>query len=549
MLTQSEYLNKILCGHVHHVLRQLPDGAIQACITSPPYWSKREYPGEQDEIWEGREGCEHEWGTKNVCVKCGAWKGSLGREPIHDCLAWARGEKPCPVCFVCHLRTIFAEIWRVLRDDGIVFLNLGDTSAGAGHKGKTIDPKYPIKPDALRLTAKGRTGQSFAINNKAPGLKAKDLCMIPSRVAMALQADGWYLRSIPPWLKRNANPESVADRPSTSNEWIIMLTKSGKPQFWTHPRKRGVRKKPKPDIVYTHKLTGEQAPYQPVSDRLLKKLWKRNNLWKSHHYYYDIGATRIPHKTADKRNISSRQQKYRGKFDKDVCEKVSSPRARLSRDGYNPSFYHPGGRNRRTSDWWYESLDGLIWEVTEYLDHLMNIKENKGMLTDEQGLPIGFDVTTKGFKQAHFAIFPEALIIPCILASTSPKACAHCGAPYHRVTKRTTGNKSRSVTVSRGVGKASPLPVPVVTTVDWLPTCDCTPVDDSGPSILLDPFIGSGTTGIVAVRFGRAYVGIEISEIYVAMSEERIAEERERIKQERRQGCPEDDEVQDDEAQ
>ena len=490
---QSQYINQIICGHALEILRKLPSNIVQCCITSPPYWGLRLYSGKQNQIWGGKKDCKHKW-AKDSC-KCGAYYGALGLEPIHDCLSWARSQEPCAVCYVCHLRTIFAQVKRVLRDDGIFWLNLGDCYAGSGKAGTSIE----YQRGHTQFGQKERQ-ERLGLPIKPPkGLKPKDLCMMPSRVAMALQTDGWYLRSIIPWLKRNTTPESVRDRPTTANEWILLLTKSGKPQYWTHPRKRGTRQNPKPDYIYVHKRTREQMPYQPVSNRILKKFWMRKNLWHSHQYFYDIDAIRLPHKTSNDRNISDHSQKYKGKFDKKICETVSSPRARQNRNGYTPSYYHPTGRNRRTTDWWYESLDLIIKNQQAYLKHLENIKETQGLLIDKAGAPLGFNVNTKPFKQAHFAVFPPTLIKPCILAGTSPKACAHCGAPYTRITKRTRQNKSYCA-----------------------PTCNCNPQKNTGKCLILDPFIGSGTVALEALNNNRAYLGIEISKEYTAMSRQRI---------------------------
>jgi len=491
MRNYNKYLNKILCGHALKILSQLPSQIAQCCITSPPYWGLRLYSGEQKQIWGGKEYCKHQL-ENNSCVKCGAYYGALGLESIHDCLAWAKGKEPCALCYVCHLRTIFAEVKRVLRDDGTLWLNLGDCYAGSGKAGNSLE--YQRKH--TQFGQKERRERLGLPTRPVYGLKSKDLVMTPSRVAMALQADGYTLRSMIPWLKRNTTPESVRDRPTIASEFLFLFAKSGKAQYWTHPVKSGRRKKPKPDYIYIHKRTRKQVSHQPVSNRILKKFWIRKNLWRSHQYFYDVDAVRIPHKTADSRNVS--EQKYKGKFDKNICETVSSPRARQNRDNYIPSYYHPTGRNRRTTDWWFDSLDLIIKSQRAYLKHLEHIKNNQGLLTDKVGMPLGFSINTKPFKQAHFAVFPRNLILPCLLAGTSPSGCDYCGAPYARITKQT---------------------------LDWAPTCDCNLSDNNGKCIVLDPFIGSGTVAIEAVNNGRDYIGIDISQEYVAMAQKRIKQE------------------------
>jgi len=205
----------------------LPDESVQCVVTSPPYWGLRDY-GLEGSVWGGEAGCRHEWGDEMLakptimyvnkhtkalndgwtdsnaerevrqpnqgafCRLCGAWRGCLGLEPT-------------PELYVNHMVEIFREVRRVLRSDGTVWLNLGDSYAG----GSGSDP--------YRRTTSGGMG---------PGLKPKDLCGIPWRVAFALQADGWWLRSDIIWHKPNPMPESVTDRPTKSHEYLFLLTKS-----------------------------------------------------------------------------------------------------------------------------------------------------------------------------------------------------------------------------------------------------------------------------------------------------------------------------------
>lgn len=167
----------ILNADVRLALASLPDKSVQTVITSPPYWGLRDYNS----------------------------VGQLGQEDT-------------PYQFVENLVEIFRDVRRVLKDDGTVWLNLGDSYVGTGHKGNYKDPKY----------ANGRNGQTVALNNKVDGLKSKDLIGIPWRVAFALQEDGWYLRSDIIWQKPNAMPEPVKDRPTKAHEYIFLLSKSPK---------------------------------------------------------------------------------------------------------------------------------------------------------------------------------------------------------------------------------------------------------------------------------------------------------------------------------
>lgn len=220
-------------GDVREKLAEIPEKSVHCVVTSPPYWGLRDY-GLPPSVWGGDPECEHEWdgfvrdgqsGKKSkkvqikgrdnfqivpdseqaVCQKCSAWLGCLGSEPI-------------PELYIQNMVEIFREVRRVLRDDGTLWLNLGDSYAsdtkGSGG-GWANDPNnYAYK------------AQKYGARHLKHGLKPKDLVGIPWRVAFALQADGWYLRSDIIWAKPNPMPESVTDRPTKSHEYIFLLTKN-----------------------------------------------------------------------------------------------------------------------------------------------------------------------------------------------------------------------------------------------------------------------------------------------------------------------------------
>ena len=170
-------------GDAVELLRELPDNSIHCCVTSPPYWGLRSY--------------------------------LAGDDPNKDLEI---GAEMTPWDYVDTMVLVFREVRRVLREDGTCWLNLGDTYA-AGRGPQVSDGK--------------RRGQApkDAWNGAArvpDGLKAKDLCLVPYRVAIALQEDGWWLRSNIVWAKTNPMPESVSDRPTSSHESLFLLTKSSK---------------------------------------------------------------------------------------------------------------------------------------------------------------------------------------------------------------------------------------------------------------------------------------------------------------------------------
>ena len=166
----------------------LRTGSVQTVVTSPPYWGLRQYAGDQSFLWPNPDGTE--------------WEGALGLEPT-------------PELYVAHLTQVFAEVWRVLRDDGTLWVNLGDGYAASGYS------RQDNTGGAKRVDGGKQKHSPVPM-----GLKSKDLIGIPWRVAFALQAAGWYLRSDIIWAKPNPMPESVRDRPTRSHEYVFLLTKS-----------------------------------------------------------------------------------------------------------------------------------------------------------------------------------------------------------------------------------------------------------------------------------------------------------------------------------
>jgi site-specific DNA-methyltransferase (cytosine-N4-specific) len=169
----------IVEGDSLHVLYHLPPQSVQCVITSPPYWGLRDY------------GIEGQIGLEETLPQ-----------------------------FVNRLIAVFSEVKRVLKDDGVLWLNIGDgyTSGNRGYRAP--DKKNPARAMSVRP-------------DTPEGLKPKDLLGIPWRLAFALQDDGWYLRSDVVWNKPNAMPESVKDRPTRSHEYLFMLTKS-ESYFYDH---------------------------------------------------------------------------------------------------------------------------------------------------------------------------------------------------------------------------------------------------------------------------------------------------------------------------
>lgn len=158
-----------------------------------------------------------------TCTRCGAWRGELGSESRPDCLAWARGVEPCSVCFVCHLVTVFRAVRRVLHPTGTCWVNLGDSYSGSGKGGNP--PESPYNGIVGGRSSRQKSAPNPGASPTIDGLGPKQLLMMPARVALALQADGWVLRSAITWAKKSSMPESVRDRPTNATEMVYLLAK------------------------------------------------------------------------------------------------------------------------------------------------------------------------------------------------------------------------------------------------------------------------------------------------------------------------------------
>jgi DNA modification methylase len=374
-MTGTTPIDTIIQGDALTQLKELPGESVDCCITSPPYFGLRDYGVE----------------------------GQIGLEES-------------PEAYVSKLVEVFREVRRVLKKEGTLWLNIGDSYASNWPCNRRNVIGTGSLPNGKREARPPRMGD---------GLKDKDLIGIPWMVAFALRADGWYLRSDIIWHKPNCMPESCRDRPTKSHEYIFLLSKSQK-------------------------------------------------------YYYDSDSIKEPAITTENRS-------GKGKYDGD-----GSMKARAL-TGSDPN---PLGRNKRT-----------VWTVA-----------------------------TKPFAAAHFATFPEKLIEPCILAGTSERGvCPECGKPWIRQVGKQTiylSNAAKAGTTAlAGKGHTSSQvrenhdirlgPCTQTETIGWIPSCSCS--CDPVPAVVIDPFFGAGTTGLVAKKLGRRFIGIELNEDYIGMAQKRIA--------------------------
>jgi DNA modification methylase len=326
------------------VLAELADQSVQCCVTSPPYFGLRDY-GHAEQI----------------------------------------GLEPSPNEYVAKLVEVFRQVRRVLKDDGVCWVNLGD-SYGTGASGQNFDP-------ASGATNTGGQGSAGTFGHKKqPSIKGfnKQILGIPWRVAFALQADGWYLRQDIIWAKPNPMPESVTDRCTKAHEYLFLLTKSAR-YYWD-----------------------AEAIAEPVALSSIARLSQPN-------LENQIGSDRVPGKTNGNMKAVGRggRNAFRGQGH--------------FRDGEN------GPANREGRD-----------------------MKDVGAGEDTRNRRSVWSIATTPFKSAHFAVMPQKLVEPCILAGSR--------------------------------------------------------LGDT----VLDPFSGSGTVGAVATGHGRRYLGIELNPDYLALSVERL---------------------------
>jgi DNA modification methylase len=422
---------KLHIGDALTILKTMPDQSVHCCVTSPPYWGLRDY-GVEGRVWGGIEDCDHEWGDNinihkggptgngdlkqgnrrvcdehdkmkyiiagKFCQKCGAWFGCLGLEPT-------------PELYVDHIAIIFAEVLRVLRDDGTLWLNLGDSYAtgagkvgncpGGGDQGERFKKYGPARaqvPDGKNPMSGIPTYQP----NRMPidGLKPKDLVGIPWMVAFSLRSYGWFLRQDIIWHKPNPMPESVRDRCTKAHEYIFLFSKSGKKILWRNSKTNAwVYEKPDPEYKWFDKIGNEVWNSSKTAPHYIMDECKRRNRWSGYDYYYDQESIK---ESADPQNHR----------DCPTGRRDTPPGTESDKGFLNGRYYTD--RNKRS-----------VWSIT-----------------------------TKPFTGAHFAVFPPDLIDPCILAG-----CPEGGTVF-------------------------------------------------------DPFTGSGTTGEVALKHFRKFIGIELNTTY-----------------------------------
>jgi DNA modification methylase len=499
----------LLHGHVLDVLREMPAESVNCVVTSPPYWSLRKYDCEPV-IWGGDPNCPHtleaqpvggesyegkaRWQHDGVsrqetpeawvkesyvrnndqtagdkqrtnvgaigrdspidhatCSLCGAWRGQYGLEPT-------------PELYVEHTMMWLREVRRVLKPTGTVWLNIGDSYASG--KGTCYNPgggaeswETPRKEAGLAYPL----DRGSAVTLRQSGLKPKDAVLMPFRVTLAAQADGWWVRSVIIWAKPNPMPESVRDRPTDAHEYIFLLTKS-KTYFYD-----------------------AEAIREPMAESSIARISQPT-------FDKQTGGPKdYSHGTNPNRSARKALENFAASHKGSYFDKGKTAEHQLGRASSEPRHDSPNGRNCRS-----------VWTFP-----------------------------TEPFPDAHFAVFPRELPERCIKAGCPEWVCPKCGKARTRVTetaltvhdgktesaypKGTTAN--RLALLRQAARERGSEYVNERQTVAWS-DCYCNAGFPGG--VVLDPFVGSGTTCEVAYHLRRTAWGIDASAKYLDMAIERV---------------------------
>jgi len=457
--------NLILQGHVLDRLKELPSESVDMCITSPPYWGLRSYSTEP-QVWDGVDGCEHEWGdtleqrqrgaTKGktaqegnqinevcgvsivqgqFCQRCRAWKGELGLEPQFD-------------SYISHLVQVFTEVKRVMKRSATLWVNISDSYA-CNTSGMGCSPKNTL--------GKKQHERHCYIDNqlvlsKKTNLPAKSLCGIPERFALAMTDRlGLVRRNTIIWHKPSCMPESVRDRFTEDFEYVYLFSKTGKYYF--------------------------EQQFEPI-------LYQER--WGVHNKIYN----------------------------------------EAERKGLDSPSTNPLGRNKRAV--WSINNDGFDYEMCETCGKIFtsqsNLKLGFRKEVDEDGNEKTFRICPLcGGTEwlSHFATFPEALVSTPILAGCPKEICTKCGkareAVYEKENRTRTKTIGRVDTIEGTQGRAGEPQIAIKGYTD----CGCG--EPFKPGVCLDPFLGSGTVAVVAQKLGRDWIGIELQEKYIKLAQHRLS--------------------------
>jgi DNA modification methylase len=537
-------------GDCRAVLAEMPAESVHCVVTSPPYWGLRDYG---TAAWDGGdEACDHAVGGQVAQTKHPAEGHATGQRPGVDASLCRKcgavridsqlGLEPTPEAYVENMVAVFREVRRVLRADGTLWLNLGDSYASSppGNTTKGVSGSstlHGVNGESGRYRETLDAGHATKRNTVVSGLKPKDLVGIPWRVAFALQADGWYLRSDIIWSKPNPMPESVTDRPTKAHEYLFLLTKS--PRYYFDAD--AVREQADPASAKRYESaffvgpkhesggysangathTGGMKPFD--GGRNLRSVWTIAT--------EPYGSVKMPRVGPGERAEADDTDRTTSP-DCPVHAGPDRPAPKASRDGQRAVFgsvRSPGnGRRHGTAQ-----LDGLV---------------SIGMLPDEDSdagssgspLLVDGDAATPHSTGSHRTALAPA---------TSPHE-TDAGASSSRTER--TGPDAGSAATSARTPESSTAAGSVVGDTATDPSartpesssCTCTywesvshfavfprklvePCVKAGcpaDGTVLDPFAGSGTTLLVAQALGRRGIGIDLNPDYLKQALTRNAQ-------------------------
>ena len=463
-------INTIIQGHALNVLKTLPAESVNCCVTSPPYWNLRDYGVE----------------------------GQLGLEKTFK-------------EYISKLCNIFDEVKRLLRKDGTCWVNIGDSYGGSGN---ASGHKEYTKNLGYKTLEMGATQG----NQRTTGQYAKSLLDIPYRFSIEMTNRGWIKRNTIIWEKPNCMPASANDRFTVDFEYLFFFTKNNKAIFWTNektlecadkkplgtkgiegkdwewrkcPRCQGTGGETKINKKDAEQMGSPRARYHRITKqeecKRCKGLGKiKVSFWTGHDYWFE-------QQFEENKDKWGRWGKYTNPKSKQNKYHAMSGAKEMSKKEFEEK-YSKNGRNKRT-----------VWTIP-----------------------------TKPFPEAHFAVYPEKLIEPMIKAGCPRYVCKKCGKARVKIIDNSerintrpgnnVGNKKsgKDIDPNKELHKSdlSKFRQQIKYKEIGYTDCGCNAGWEGG--IVLDPFAGAGTTGVVAKKQNKQFIGIELNPEYIKITEKRI---------------------------